>query len=333
MIIFFHNVKRGPEMIWKVFVTREIPAAGIDLLRAAGLQVEVYEQDQPVPEAVLLEKIRDCDALLCLVTDAITAAVIGRAGRLKIIANYAVGYNNIDLQSARQHGIVVTNTPDVLTEATADLAFALILACARRLVEGDQLVRQGNFTGWSPLMMLGTDVSGQTIGIIGAGRIGTAVARRAHGFGMSIIYADNAVNKLIEKEYRAQRKELDDLIGTADFISLHVPLIDSTRHLIDQRRLQLMKSSALLVNTSRGAVIDEEALVRALANKTIAGAGLDVYEHEPLLAQGLADFKNVVLLPHLGSATNRTREAMARLAAQNIIAVASGRAAPNAVNL
>jgi glyoxylate reductase len=317
--------------MWKVFITREIPAAGIDLLKKAGLQVEVYPQDQSVPESVLLEKIRDCDALLSMVTDPISAALIEQASQLKIIANYAVGYNNIDLESARQHGIVVTNTPDVLTEATADLAFALILACARRVVEGDQLVRRGNFTGWSPLMMLGADVSGQTIGIIGAGRIGTAVARRAYGFGMNIVYADSTSNKLIENEYRAQRKELDDLIGTADFISLHVPLIDSTRHLIDQRRLQLMKSSAILINTSRGAVIDEEALVQALANKTIAGAGLDVYEHEPLLAQGLADFKNVVLLPHLGSATYRTREAMARLAAQNIIELSRGKLAPNAV--
>jgi len=317
--------------MWKVFITREIPAAGIDLLKKAGLQVEVYPHDQPIPESLLLEKIRDCDALLSMVTDPISAALIERAGQLKIIANYAVGYNNIDLQAARQQGIVVTNTPDVLTEATADLAFALILACARRVVEGDQLVRQGNFTGWSPLMMLGADVSGQAIGIIGAGRIGTALARRAYGFGMNIFYADSVINKLIENEYRAQKKELDELVRTADFISLHVTLTEFTRHLIDEKRLQRMKDTAFLINTSRGAVIDEQALVRALANKTIAGAGLDVYEREPLLAQGLADFKNVVLLPHLGSATLRTREKMAELAAQNIIAVASGKPAPNAV--
>ncbi len=317
--------------MWKVLITRKIPAAGIDLLKNAGLQVEVYPYDQPIPESLLMEKIRDCDALLCLVTDSISAPVIEQARHLKIIANYAVGYNNIDLPAAKKHGIVVTNTPDVLTEATADLAFALILACARRVVEGDQLVRQGNFTGWSPLLMLGADVSAQTIGIIGAGRIGTAVARRAYGFGMNIFYSDSVTNKLIEKEYRAQKKELDDLIRTADFISLHVPLTDSTYHLIDEKGLQRMKATTILINTSRGAVIDEQALVRALTYQTIAGAGLDVYEREPLLAQGLTDFKNVVLLPHLGSATYRTREEMAKLAAQNIIELTRGNPAPNAV--
>jgi len=319
-------------MKWKVFITREIPAAGIELLKTAGMQVEVYPHNQPIPESILLEKIKDCDALLCLLTDSVSAPVIATAKHLKIIANYAVGYNNIDLPAAAEHGIVVTNTPDVLTEATADLAFALILACARRIVEGDQLVRQGNFTGWSPLMMLGADVFAQTIGIIGAGRIGSAVARRAQGFGMNILYSDIATNQLIEKEYRAHKRELEDLLRNSDFVSLHVPLTTSTRHQIDEKRFQQMKSTAYLINTSRGAVIDEQELVRALTNKIIAGAGLDVYEREPGLAEGLANLKNVVMLPHLGSATFHTREKMAKLAATNIIELAQGRPAPNAVN-
>jgi D-3-phosphoglycerate dehydrogenase len=319
-------------MKWKVFITREIPGAGIELLKNAGMQVEIYMHNRPVPESVLLEKIKDCDALLCLLTDAISAPLLAAAKRLKIIANYAVGYNNIDLPAATRHGIVVTNTPDVLTETTADLAFALILACARRIVEGDQLVRRGKFTGWSPMLMLGMDVFDRTIGIIGAGRIGTAVARRAQGFGMKILYSDSTSNRIIEKEYRAQKKELEDLLRNADFISLHIPLTDSTRHLIDEQRLRQMKATAFLINTSRGPVIDEQALVRALANKVIAGAGLDVYEREPFLAEGLADLSNVVLLPHLGSATFQTREKMAKLAAKNIIELALGHSAPNAVN-
>jgi glyoxylate reductase len=317
--------------MWKVFITREIPAKGINSLKEAGLQVEVYPHQQSIPEPLLMEKIRDCDALLCLVTDSITAAIMAAAVRLKIIANYAVGYNNIDLTAAARRGITVTNTPGVLTEATADLAFALILACARRVVEGDRLVRQGNFSGWSPLMLLGTDLAGQSMGIIGAGRIGSALARRAHGFGMKIIYTDTMANLQIEKDHQARKMDLDELIKAADFISVHVPLTDSTRHLLNEQRLRRMKSTAILINTSRGAVIDEQALVRVLADRSIAAAGLDVYEHEPLLAEGLTGLNNVVLLPHLGSATLCTREKMAELAARNIIEVSRGNPAPNAV--
>ena len=320
-------------MKWKVFVTRNIPSSGLDLLRNAGMQVDIYPHDQPVPEGVLLEKIVDCDALLCLLTDSISRRIIKAGQELKIIANYAVGYNNIDLLTAAQRGIVVTNTPDVLTETTADLAFALILACARRVTEGDQMVRSGNFTGWSPLMLLGAEVYGQTLGIIGAGRIGTAVARRAHGFGMNILYADTEPNRLIEKDYVAMKSDMGNLIRNSDFISLHVPLMDTTHHLIDEKRFQQMKSSAFLINTSRGAVIDEQALVRALHDRTIAGAGLDVYEREPLLAKGLVSFKNVVLLPHLGSATSQTRAKMAELAARNIIELSKGNPAPNTITL
>jgi len=320
-------------MKWKVFVTRNIPSSGLDLLRNAGMQVDIYPHDQPVPEGVLLEKIVDCDALLCLLTDSISRRIIKAGQELKIIANYAVGYNNIDLLTAAQRGIVVTNTPDVLTETTADLAFALILACARRVTEGDQMVRSGNFTGWSPLMLLGAEVYGQTLGIIGAGRIGTAVARRAHGFGMNILYADTEPNRLIEKDYVAMKSDMGNLIRNSDFISLHVPLMDTTHHLIDEKRFQQMKSSAFLINTSRGAVIDEQALVRALHNRTIAGAGLDVYEREPLLAEGLVSFKNVILLPHLGSATLQTRAKMAELAARNIIELSKGNPAPNTITL
>lgn len=323
---------KGIQMMWKVFITREIPRAGTDLLKEAGMQVEVYPEERPIPHNLLLEKIRDCDALLCLLTDSISDHVIAAADKLKIIANYAVGYNNINLPAASKRGIVVTNTPDVLTEATADLTFALILACARRVVEGDRMVRQGYFTGWAPLMLLGGDVSGQTIGIIGAGRIGAAVAKRAHGFGMNILYSDPQKNQVIEKEYLARKVNIEQLITESDFITLHVLLTDSTRHLIGTKEIYMMKSSAYIINTSRGAVIDEQALVNALLKRTVAGAGLDVYEREPLLAQGLMELENVVLLPHLGSATLQTRTRMAEMAARNIIEVSKGKPAPNAVN-
>jgi glyoxylate reductase len=320
-------------MKWKVFITRKIPSIGIDLLTEAGMRIEVYPHDNPIPESVLLEKIADCDALLCLLTDSISSRTIEVAERLKIIANYAVGYNNIDLPAASRRGIVVTNTPDVLTEATADLAFALILACARRIIEGDQIMRAGNFTGWSPQMLLGAEVYGRTIGIIGAGRIGTALAKRAYGFGMTILYSDTIPNRLMEEKFQARQTELEQVIRQSDFISLHVPLTAGTYHLIDEQRLMQMKPSAFLINTSRGAVIDEAALVRALKKNVIAGAGLDVYEQEPLLADDLNRLEHVVLLPHLGSATVQTRNKMAELAAKNIISLAVEKHAPNAVNL
>ena len=323
---------KGIQMVWKVFITREIPRAGTDLLKAAGMQVEVYPEDRPIPHNLLLEKIRDCDALLCLLTDFISENVIAAADKLKIIANYAVGYNNIDLPAASRRGIVVTNTPDVLTEATADLTFALVLACARRVVEGDRMVRQGNFSGWAPLMLLGGEVSGQTIGIIGAGRIGAAVAKRAYGFGMKILYSDTLSNKLMEDKWGAGKDELERIICDSDFITLHVPLTDSTYHLIGAKEIYMMKSSAYIINTSRGGVIDEQALVNALQEKTVAGAGLDVYEREPILAEGLVKLENVVLLPHLGSATQQTRSRMAGMAARNIVEVSRGKPAPNAVN-
>jgi glyoxylate reductase len=312
-------IQKGKYMTWQVYVTRKIPASGIELLKNAGLKVEVYQENHAIPDTLFKQKIRACDALLSMLTESLTAEVIATAPKLKIIANYAVGYNNIDLQAAAQRGIVVTNTPDVLTEATADLAFALILSCARRIVEGDRMVRRGEFSGWEPMLLLGAEICGQTIGIIGAGRIGTAVARRAFGFGMKIIYSDPEPNRLIEAEYGARNLELEELLRSADFISLHVPLSESTRHLIDKQRLQLMKPVAIIVNTSRGAVIDEQALTQALTAKKIGGAGLDVYEHEPALSAGLADLDNVVLLPHLGSATLQTRARMAEIAAGNIV--------------
>jgi glyoxylate reductase len=316
----------------KVFITRKIPDRGIAILKEAGINVEVYAPDQPVPEKVLIEESRDCDGLLCLLTDTISAPIIEAARKLKVIANYAVGYNNIDIKAAAHRGIVVTNTPDVLTEATADLTFALILACARRIVEGDRLVREGGFAGWAPLLLLGGDISGQTIGIIGAGRIGTAVAKRCTGFGMKIVYTDNRSNQLIEKEYQAGKAGIERLLGLADFVTLHVPLTDSTHHLIGPDQFKMMKPSAYIINTSRGAVIDETALVNALQQRTIAGAGLDVYEREPVVTEGLIGLDNVVLLPHLGSATLETRARMAEMAARNIVAVLTGKPAPNAVH-
>jgi glyoxylate reductase len=298
----------------------------------AGMEVEVYLHDRSIPESELMERIKHRDGLLCVLTDSISRRVIEAGGQLKIIANFAVGYDNIDLPAASEKGIVVSNTPDVLTEATADLAFTLLLSCARRIIEGDEMVRTGRFGGWTPMRLLGSDVFGQTIGIVGTGRIGTAVARRACGFGMKILYSDPKVNRVVEEKFQARRLELQDLIPNSDFISVHVPLSDSTRHLIDERHLLLMKPSAFLINTSRGPVIDERALVKILKNKKIAGAGLDVYEREPLLSPGLQSLTNVVLLPHLGSATLQTRDRMSELAAKNIISLAQNNFAPNAVN-
>jgi glyoxylate reductase len=250
---------------------------------------------------------------------------------LKIIANYAVGYNNIDLPAAAQRGIIVTNTPDVLTEATADLTWALLLALTRRVVEGDAWVRTGHWPGWTPTQMLGADVSGKTLGIIGMGRIGQAVAQRAAGFRMPVIYTGrHGVSNPPGVSWI--RRSLDDVLGESDFLSLHVPLTEATRHLIDRHKLALMKPTAFLINTSRGPVVDEAALVSALEAKTIAGAGLDVYEQEPIVSAGLISLPNVVLLPHLGSATLETRVRMGLICLDNIAAVLGGRPAPNRVS-
>ncbi len=319
-------------MAKKIFITRQIPQPGIDLLIENGFDVDVYTEDKPIPIKVLLEKVENIDALLPLLTDSISAEIIEKGNKLKIIANYAAGFNNIDLEAATVREIVVTNTPGVLTEATADLTWALIMAVSKRIVEGDEFTRAGKFTGWGPLLFLGGEITGKTLGIVGAGRIGTAVAQRAFGFNMNILYTDGNKNDIIENKLKGKKVELDELLKNSNFISLHVPLTERTFHLIDKEEFQKMKNTAYMINTSRGPVINESALVNALQNNQIAGAGLDVYENEPELKEDLIRLKNTVLLPHIGSATLEARTKMAIMAATNIISYFEGKKPPNIIN-
>ncbi|MCH6563733.1 MAG: D-glycerate dehydrogenase [Myxococcales bacterium] len=293
-----------------VRVSRPIPQLGLRELEAAGLEIRMGGLD-----------LRGVDALLCMLTDRVNARLLERGERLKIVANMAVGTDNIDLDAARRLGIPVTNTPDVLTDATADLAFALLLAAARRLVWGDRLVRGAGFSGWSPLLGLGMDVSGRTLGIVGAGRIGRELAERASGFRMQVLFTR-----------RSGGVPLGELLERSDFVSLHVPLNPETHHLIGEPELRRMRPHAVLINTARGPIVDERALVRALREGWIAAAGLDVFEDEPKLAPGLADLANVVLAPHIGSATVDTRNRMAQIAAENVVAALSGAPIPNLVS-
>lgn len=311
----------------KVFITRQIPEAGPKLLQEAGHEVIVASQDAVISRDALLSGVKGADALLPLLTDKIDAEVMDAAGKqLKIIANYAVGFDNIDVQAAQERGIVVTNTPEVLSETVAEHAFALMLALARRIPESDRFTRAGKYIGWAPMLLLGRDLSHKTLGVVGLGRIGSLVAKHAvRGFDMKALYYDVKPNADFEKEFSATFVSLDELLAQADFVSIHVPLLPATRHLINAERLNTMKPTAYLVNTSRGPVVDETALVEALSQNVIAGAALDVFENEPNLAPGLAKLDNVILTPHTASATIETRNIMAELAAQNIIAVLSGK--------
>jgi len=316
----------------KVLVTARMPEEVLSLI-GQDHQVESYDADPPMDRQRLLRSIADQEGLLCTITDRIDAEVLDRAPALQVIANYGVGFEHIDIDGATRRGIPVTNTPGVLTETTADLAFALILATARRVVEGDKRVREGKFQYWAPLLFLGQEVNGKTLGIIGMGRIGKAVARRAAGFGMKLIYHSRTrLSPAEEKELGASWQPLETLLREADFVTLHVPLTPHTRHLIGSRELELMKNSAYLINTTRGPVVDEAALVAALRQGRIRGAGLDVYEREPELCPGLADLENAVLLPHLGSATVETRTRMALMAAENLLAGLRGDPPPNCLN-
>jgi glyoxylate reductase len=316
----------------KVLVTARMPEEVLSLL-GQDHQVESYDADPPIDRQKLLRSIADKEGLLCTITDRIDTEVVDRAPALKVIANYGVGFEHIDVAAATRRSIPVTNTPGVLTETTADLAFTLILATARRVVEGDKRVREGKFQYWAPLLFLGQDVSGKILGIIGMGRIGKAVARRAAGFGMQLIYHSRTrLSPAEEQELGASLRPLETLLQEADFVTLHVPLTPQTRHLIGSRELELMKNSAYLINTARGPVIDEAALVAALRQGQIRGAGLDVYEREPELCPGLAELENVMLLPHLGSATVETRTRMALMAAENLLAGLRGDPPPNCIN-
>ncbi|MEJ6739447.1 MAG: D-glycerate dehydrogenase, partial [Actinomycetota bacterium] len=281
-----------------VFVTRPLPAPGIDLLNDSGFDVRSNPEDRPLSREELLAGVRQADALICMLSDRIDVELLDSAPALKVIANYAVGYDNIDVGAVRKRGIEVTNTPGVLTEATADLAWALLLAAARNLGAGERMVRAGEWTGWGPMQLLGEPLQGRTLGIVGMGAIGQAVARRGKGFGMEIVYFNrNRVAPEIESSLGAEFVSFDQLLRRSDFLSLHAPLNEQSRHLFNQQTFQLMKSTAVLVNTARGALIDEVELVAALREGRLAAAGLDVYEFEPKITEGLLGLDNVVLAP------------------------------------
>ncbi|HLD79945.1 MAG TPA: D-glycerate dehydrogenase [Candidatus Nanoarchaeia archaeon] len=316
----------------KVFVTRIIPKKGIQLLRRHFL-VKVYPKDQAISRKELLKEVKQCDALLSLLTEKIDREVLNANPKLKVVSNYAVGYDNIDVKAATAKGIIVCNTPGVLEDAVAEHTFALMLALSKRIVEADCFVRAGKYKRWEPMLLLGTELKGKIIGIIGLGRIGAGVAERARrGMGVNVLYHDIKRNKDFEEKYQAKYVSLSELLKKSDFVSLHVPLLPSTRHLIGKEELRLMKKTAYLINTSRGPVVDEKALVEALQKKHIAGVGLDVYENEPKLTPGLTKLKNAVLTPHTASATVEARTAMSELAAQNIIDVLKGKKAKFTVN-
>lgn len=316
----------------KVFVTRAIPDAGLDMVRDAA-EVNVWPEQLPPPKSVIIEQVRDCEGLLCLLTDPIDADVIAAGEKLKVISNYAVGYNNIDVQAATARGIHVGNTPGVLTDTTADMAWALLMSVARRIVEGDNYVRARKWKTWEPQLLLGTDVHHATLGIVGLGRIGEAVARRARGFDMRVIYYDVVRNEEAESEIGVEYVELDDLLTQSDFVSLHCPLTEGTKHLIGAREFELMGPHSYLINTARGQVVDEAALAEALRDRKIRGAGLDVTEVEPVPDDSpLLKLDNLVICPHIASASYQTRNKMATMAAENLIAGLHGKPLPNCVN-
>jgi lactate dehydrogenase-like 2-hydroxyacid dehydrogenase len=294
--------------------------------------VKFNPRDRPITRKELLTGVRSSDGLLCLLTDRVDKAVMDAAPNLKVIANYAVGYDNIDVGYATQRKIMVTNTPRVLTNATAELTWALILAVARRVVEADGFLRSGRFKGWAPELFLGLELSGSTLGIIGAGRIGTRVAQISKGFELRLLYFDHKPNPILKEELGGRRVGLHTLLKDSDIISIHLPLTPKTHHLIAEAEFALMKQSAILINTARGPIIAEEALIRALKARMIAGAGLDVYEYEPKVSDELHHLENMVLLPHLGSATKKTRTEMAVMAAQSIIDALAGRRPKNLIN-
>jgi glyoxylate reductase len=290
-------------------------------------------RDRPATREELLEATSQADALAVTLTERVDAEVLAKAPRLKVVAVYAVGYDNVDIAAATRRGIVVTNTPDVLTETTADLAWALILAVMRRIPEADRLVRDGRWEGWAPTQLLGADVYGKTLGIIGMGRIGRAVARRAEGFGMSVLYhTRHPLQHEEEMKLHATHLPLPQVLQAADIVTIHTPLTDSTQGLIGKAELAMMRRSAYLINTARGAVVDEAALAEALEQGRLAGAGLDVYQHEPRIHPRLLALPNTVLLPHIGSATTGTRVKMGLMVADNITAVLEGRKAIHRVN-
>ncbi len=318
----------------KIYVTRRIPESGITKLKDAGHTVVVSEKEGVLTREELVAALQEYnpDAVLPLLTDKIDGEIFDAAPNAKVFASYSVGFGHMDLDAAQEREVTLTNTPGVLTDTVAEHAIAMMLSITSRIAEGDRFTRAGKYDGWGPMMMLGTDLKGKTLGILGAGRIGSRVAEIAHhGLGMNIAYYDIEEREYMEDVDATFYGSVDDVLKEADVISVHVPLLDSTRHLINTERLASMKNSAYLVNSSRGPVIDEKALVEALKNKVIKGAALDVYEEEPKLAEGLAELENVVITPHIASATEETRGKMSDMAAENIIAFLAGETPPNVV--
>jgi glyoxylate reductase len=318
-------------MTRKVLITRIIPPIGIEVL-GRRYELILNEHDRPMTKDEIKARVADVDGILCLLTDRIDDTIIAAAPGLIGIANYAVGFDNIDVAAATRRGIPVTNTPGVLTEATAELAIALMFAVARRIPEADRFTRSGVWNGWGPMQFLGADITGATLGIVGMGKIGRAVGRRGHALGMTVVCYEEAALDAAAAGFPARRVGLSELLSVSDFVSLHVPLTERTHRLIGSRELGTMKPTAYLINTSRGQVVDEAALADALARGVIAGAGLDVYEREPAVDPRLPGLENCVLLPHIGSATTTTRSRMARTAAECLVAMIEGTEIPNLVN-
>lgn len=324
-----------------IFVTRRIPDAGINMLKKRkNVRIEIYEQDRAIPRKELLRRVKGKQILLTILTEKIDAEIFSAAGpELKMIANYAVGFDNIDVVEAKRRGIIVTNAPsEQISESVAEHTIALLFALAKRIPEADRFVRAGKYTAWGPELLLGTDLFGKTIGIIGTGRIGSGVVKRLHdGFNMNILYYDVKRNPELETESNAQFQSLTALLKQSDFVSIHVPLLPTTHHLISTKELRLMKKTAFLINTARGPIVDEKALTKALLRHEIAGAGLDVYECEPLIDCDPSDrlelrsLENVILTPHTASATHETRDEMSRVVAKNILAFLDGKEPPNQV--
>ena len=317
----------------KAYITRELPERGLKTIKQ-HFDVEVWPEYAPPPKGVIIEKAKNVDVLVSLLSDKIDVEVFNAAPKLKIVSQLAVGFDNIDVPEATKRGIYVTNTPEVLTDTTADFAWSLLMAVARRVVEADKYVRTGKWkVGWHPAMLQGRDVHGATIGIVGAGRIGYAMAKRATGFGMKILFYDVIPRPEIEKDLGAKKVDLDTLLKEADFVSLHVPLMKETHHLMNAEKLKLMKKTAYLINNARGPVVDEKALYEALKEGRIAGVGLDVFEQEPTSVDNpLLKLDNVVVAPHISSASYETRSEMSKMVADNLVSFFDGKKPPNLVN-
>jgi glyoxylate reductase len=318
----------------KVFVTRKIPSCGIKILKDAGYSVKVSPHDRALTRAEIIKYAKDYDGLLSQLNDNIDGKLMDAIGAdLKVIANYAVGYDNIDLEAAKERNIAVTNTPDASTQSVAEYAFALMLSLAKRIPEADEFSRNGEYKGWSPMTLLGCNMYEKEVGIIGLGRIGLAIAKMAvNGFGMKVNYSDLKRNRRFERKFKARYLTIDELLKQSDFVTLHVPLLSSTKHLIGAKEFKKMKKTAFLVNTARGPVVDEKALAQALKKGEINGAGLDVFEFEPKIVKSLTKMDNVILTPHIASASTETRCQMADKAAISIVKVLSRKKVKNKVN-